>query len=101
MYAGFQNLPRIPELRRRLGFTLMILAVYRLAVAVPTPGIDGEALGEYFHAASASVFDMVNLFSGGAFASFAVLSRSFFDLELSSQISTASFSICLAGLSQA
>jgi preprotein translocase subunit SecY len=72
MYSGFQNLPRIPELRRRLGFTLMILAVYRLAVAVPTPGIDGEALGEYFRAASASVFDMVNLFSGGALERFSV-----------------------------
>ncbi|HEY2774909.1 MAG TPA: preprotein translocase subunit SecY [Candidatus Binatia bacterium] len=72
MYSGFQNLPRIPELRRRLGFTLALLAVYRLAVAVPTPGIDGEALGEYFHAASASVFDMVNLFSGGALARFSV-----------------------------
>jgi len=72
MYSGFQNLPRIPELRRRLGFTLMILAVYRLAVAVPTPGIDGEALGEYFQAASASVFDMVNLFSGGALERFSV-----------------------------
>lgn len=72
MYSGFQNLPRIPELRRRLGFTLAILAVYRLAVAVPTPGIDGEALGEFFHTASASVFDMVNLFSGGALERFSV-----------------------------
>jgi preprotein translocase subunit SecY len=72
MYSGFQNLPRIPELRRRLGFTLMILAVYRLAVAVPTPGIDGEALGEYFRAAAASVFEMVNLFSGGALERFSV-----------------------------
>jgi preprotein translocase subunit SecY len=73
VYSGFQNLPRIPELRRRLGTTLLILAVYRLACAVPTPGIDGEALGEFFHTASASVFDMVNLFSGGALERFSVV----------------------------
>lgn len=72
MYSGFQNLPRIPELRRRLGYTLMLLAVYRLAVAVPTPGIDGESLGEFFRQASASVFGMVNLFSGGALERFSV-----------------------------
>jgi preprotein translocase subunit SecY len=45
MYSGFQNLPRIPELRRRLGFTLMILAVYRLAVAVPTPASTARRSG--------------------------------------------------------
>jgi len=72
VYSGFQNLPRIPELRRRLGFTLAMLAVYRLGVAVPTPGINGDALAEYFRQASASVFGMVNLFSGGALERFSI-----------------------------
>jgi preprotein translocase subunit SecY len=72
VFEGIQNVPRIPELRRRLGFTLAMLAVYRLGVAIPTPGIDGEALGEFFQAAAASVFGMVNLFSGGALERFSI-----------------------------
>jgi preprotein translocase subunit SecY len=72
VFDGIQNVPRIPELRRRVGFTLAMLAVYRLGVAVPTPGIDGQALGEYFRAAAASVFGMVNLFSGGALERFSI-----------------------------
>ena len=72
MFEGLQNVPRIPELRRRLGFTLAILAVYRLGVAIPTPGINGQALGEYFRAAQATVFGMVNLFSGGALERFSI-----------------------------
>jgi len=70
--TGFQNLPRVPELRRRIGFTLMMLAVHRLGVAVPTPGINGDALSEYFRQASGTVFGMVNLFSGGALERFSI-----------------------------
>jgi preprotein translocase subunit SecY len=72
VFEGVQNLPRIPELRRRLGFTLLMLAVYRVGVAIPTPGINGQALGEYFRQAQGTVFDMVNLFSGGALERFSI-----------------------------
>ncbi|MFQ5478513.1 MAG: preprotein translocase subunit SecY [Candidatus Binatia bacterium] len=72
MFEGIQNVPRIPELRRRLVFTLLMLAVYRLGVAIPTPGIDGAALGEYFRQAQNTVFGMVNLFSGGALERFSI-----------------------------
>ncbi len=72
MFEGVQNLPRIPELRRRLVFTLMMLAVHRIGVAIPTPGINGQALGEYFRQAQGTVFDMVNLFSGGALERFSI-----------------------------
>jgi preprotein translocase subunit SecY len=72
VFEGVQNLPRIPELRRRLVFTLMMLAVYRVGVAIPTPGINGQALGEYFRQAQGTVFDMVNLFSGGALERFSI-----------------------------
>ncbi|MFP6627350.1 MAG: preprotein translocase subunit SecY [Deltaproteobacteria bacterium] len=72
MFEGIQNVPRVPELRRRLVFTLAMLAVYRLGVAIPTPGIDGQALSEYFRAAQATVFGMVNLFSGGALERFSI-----------------------------
>ena len=51
----------------------MMLAIYRLGVAVPTPGIDGQALSEFFMAAGAAgLFGMVNLFSGGALERFSI-----------------------------
>jgi preprotein translocase subunit SecY len=67
MLEGFSGASRIPELRRRLLFTAMALAVYRIGVAVPTPGIDGQALASFFDAASGTLFGQFNLFSGGAF----------------------------------
>jgi preprotein translocase subunit SecY len=72
MLDGLTNVSRTPELRRRLMFTAAILAVYRLGVAVPTPGIDGQALAAYFNAASSTLFGMANLFSGGALSQFSV-----------------------------
>ncbi|HYB89948.1 MAG TPA: preprotein translocase subunit SecY [Candidatus Binataceae bacterium] len=72
MLEGFSNASRIPELRRRLMFTAAMLAVYRIGVAVPTPGIDGQALAAFFDAASGTMFGWVNLFSGGALERFSV-----------------------------
>ncbi len=72
MLEGVSNASRIPELRRRLLFTAAMLAVYRLGVAVPTPGIDGQALASFFDAASSTLFGWVNLFSGGALERFSV-----------------------------
>src|ERR1039457_2800745 len=73
MLDGFSNASRIPELRRRLVFTAAMLAVFRLGVAVPTPGIDGQALAALFEQASGTLFGWVNLFSGGALEHFSVL----------------------------
>lgn len=72
MLEGFSNASRIPELRRRLLFTAAMLAVYRIGVAVPTPGIDGQALAAFFDAASSTLFGWVNLFSGGALERFSI-----------------------------
>ncbi len=72
MLEGFSNASRIPELRRRLMFTALMLAVYRFGVAVPTPGIDGQALASFFDAASGTMFGWINLFSGGALERFSV-----------------------------
>jgi len=72
MLDGFSNASRIPELRRRLWFTAVMLIVYRAGVAVPTPGIDGQALASFFDAASSTLFGWVNLFSGGALERFSV-----------------------------
>jgi preprotein translocase subunit SecY len=72
MLEGLSNASRIPELRRRLFFTAAILAVYRAGVAVPTPGIDGQALASFFDAARSTLFGWINLFSGGALERFSV-----------------------------
>ncbi len=66
MVSGFDSIAKIPELRRRLTFTLLLLAVYRIGVAVPTPGINGQALADFFAQAQGTLFGMFNLFSGGA-----------------------------------
>jgi preprotein translocase subunit SecY len=72
MIEGFSSASRIPELRRRLLFTAFMLAIYRIGVAVPTPGIDGQALASFFDAARSTLFGWINLFSGGALERFSV-----------------------------
>ena len=72
MLDGFQNATRVPELRRRLLFTLAMLAVYRVGVAIPTPGIDGQALAAFFEQARNTVLGLVNMFSGGALERFSI-----------------------------
>ncbi|MBF0134718.1 MAG: preprotein translocase subunit SecY [Magnetococcus sp. DMHC-1] len=64
--AGFGNLGKIPELRRRLFFTLGMLIVYRIGAHVPIPGIDPAALAEFFKQQQGTLLGMFNMFSGGA-----------------------------------
>ena len=56
---------KIPELRRRVLYTLAMLSVYRLGGHVPTPGVDGAALGEFFDAQQNSLFGLYDMFVGG------------------------------------
>ena len=72
MLDGFQNATRVPELRRRVLFTLAMLAVYRIGVAIPTPGIDGQALAAFFEQARNTMLGLVNMFSGGALERFSI-----------------------------
>ncbi|MFH1757149.1 MAG: preprotein translocase subunit SecY [Pseudomonadota bacterium] len=67
MFQGFQNIPKIPELKRRIIITLLLLAVYRIGVHVPTPGIDAAALSAFFAQAKGTLFSFIDMFSGGAF----------------------------------
>ncbi len=72
MLEGFSNASRVPELRRRLLFTAGALAVYRIGVAIPTPGIDRLALASFFAQARNNIVGLVNLFSGGALERFSI-----------------------------
>jgi preprotein translocase subunit SecY len=64
--SGFQNIAKIPELKRRIGITLLLLAVYRIGAHVPTPGINSEALAAFFNAAQGTLLGLFDMFSGGA-----------------------------------
>ena len=61
-----RNIFSIPDLRKRIIFTFLLLAVYRLGSHIPTPGVDPIALSEFFKAMSGGVFGFLDLFSGGA-----------------------------------
>ncbi len=63
---SYQNLFKLPELKRKLLITLALLFVYRIGIHVPTPGINGAALASFFQSASGTLFSMFNMFSGGA-----------------------------------
>ena len=70
--SGLKSAAQIPELRKRLLFTIIMLAVYRMGVQVPTPGINGEALTAFFQQNAGTLFGMFNMFSGGALENFSI-----------------------------
>ncbi len=64
--SGFQNIFKIPELKKRILFTLAFLSIYRVGVHVPTPGIDAVALASFFARAKGTLLGLFDMFSGGA-----------------------------------
>ena len=66
MINTLQNIFAIPELRRRILFTLGMLAVYRIGCHVPTPGIDAQVLAKFFEGTEGTLLGMVSAFTGGA-----------------------------------
>ena len=65
MFEKLANIFRVPDLRRRVLFTLAMLAVYRLGSHIPTPGIDAAALSRIFEQLRGGPLGLVDLFSGG------------------------------------
>src|SRR3954449_7286793 len=74
MFAWLGNVWRVPELRRRLLFTAGVLAVYRLGSWIPAPGVNQQALAQFFGAGrgGSGVFQLLNLFSGSALSRFSL-----------------------------
>src|SRR6186997_229331 len=68
MLQSLRNIWDIPDLRKRVLFTLGLLAVYRLGNHIPTPGIDARALVDFFEQNKANWFGLVDMFSGGNLA---------------------------------
>jgi preprotein translocase subunit SecY len=65
MLEKFTNIFRVPDLRKRLMFTLGLLAVYRLGGHIPTPGINTDKLAQFFDQQRGTVLGFIDLFSGG------------------------------------
>ncbi len=70
--GGFGNIFKIPELKRRILYTLALLVVYRVGVHVPVPGIDSVVLTEIFDRAKDTILGIFNMFSGGALENLSV-----------------------------
>ncbi|BBD07137.1 preprotein translocase subunit SecY [Desulfovibrio ferrophilus] len=63
--AGVENLAKLPELKKKLFWTFLLLAVYRIGIHVPTPGVDTAALQDFFDSMSNTLFGLFDMFSGG------------------------------------
>ncbi len=61
-----EGLTKIPELRRRILFTIALLAVYRVGCHIPVPGVNTETLSRFFQTNQGTLFGMLNMFSGRA-----------------------------------
>ena len=68
MLEKLRNIFQVPELRRRILFTLLMFVVYRLGEHVPTPGVNAKALAGAFASQSGTLFGLYDLFVGGAFS---------------------------------
>src|SRR3989338_10187572 len=70
MLQGLVNLFKIEDLRKKVLFTLAIIVVYRIGAFIPTPGIDGHALSQFFSQMAGTpggtLFGIMGMFSGGA-----------------------------------
>jgi preprotein translocase subunit SecY len=71
--SGADGLFKIPELRKKILYTLFALAVYRLGVHIPTPGVNSDAMMAFFAKQSGTIFGWFNMFSGGALERFSIM----------------------------
>ena len=66
MFNWLANAWRVPELRNRIVFTAMVLALYRLGTWVPAPGVNSSSVSSYLGGQGGTILGLLNLFSGGA-----------------------------------
>jgi preprotein translocase subunit SecY len=72
LLEGLGGVSKIPELQRRILYTFLLLAVYRIGVFIPTPGIDNAALLAFFEQARGSMLGLMDMFAGGALSTFSI-----------------------------
>ncbi len=74
MLSALSNIYKIPELRQKIVFTLIMFAVFRMGTHIPVPGVDPSAIEQLFN--NGSLFGLLDLFSGGAFSKFSIFAMS-------------------------
>jgi preprotein translocase subunit SecY len=72
MLEKFLNIFRVPDLRKRVLFTLGLLAIYRLGAQIPTPGINSKLLDQFFHTQGGSALGLLDMFTGGNLRRFTI-----------------------------
>ena len=72
MFSWVANAWRVPELRKRVLFTALILALYRLGSWIPAPGVDSERIKQFFGGQGGTLLGFLNVFSGGALSQFSL-----------------------------
>jgi preprotein translocase subunit SecY len=72
VFSWLANAWRVPELRRRVLFTAMILALYRLGSWIPAPGVNSDQIKGYFNNQGGTILGLLNVFSGGALSKFSL-----------------------------
>jgi preprotein translocase subunit SecY len=72
LLSWLANAWRVPELRRRVLFTAVVLAAYRLGSWMPAPGVDSKTIEDYFNGQGGTVLGLLNLFSGSALSRFSI-----------------------------
>ncbi len=70
--SGVENLARVPELKKKLLWTFALLAVYRMGIHIPIPGVDSAALADFFANAQNTLFGIFDMFSGGGLSNMSI-----------------------------
>src|SRR5580700_7908599 len=72
LFSGFANIGKVPELRKRVLFTLGMLAVYRVGVFVTVPGVDRNVMRQAMAKSGGGLLTFFNMFTGGALENFSI-----------------------------
>ena len=72
MLEKFLNIFRVPDLRKRVFFTMGLLAIYRLGAQFPTPGVNSKLLDQFFRSQGGSALGLLDMFSGGNLRRFTI-----------------------------
>ena len=86
MFETLKNAWKIPDLRKRITFTLLMLVVYRLGAVIPVPGIDRAVVENMFAGTAGGLLDFFNMMSGGAFKDFTIFALNIYPYITSSII---------------
>ena len=74
MFSALTNIYKIPELRRKICFTLIMFAVFRMGTHIPVPGVNPAVIEQLFN--NGNLFGLLDLFSGGALSKFSIFAMS-------------------------